>query len=162
MTLRLLLAVCTLGFTVTAEAQCRFDPLDQARVVKISGAQLPASYGMSLSSLSVMRVEKGRLIPVAYQFDEMDQKGMVWFADSGFELAGSPGQLDGQDQLLMMLTDAGPRAPADLKPEQGELVARLTVAEDCHFYLVQGNPERSDNYYVARRFISWMWIRIMN
>ena len=149
MTLRLLLAVCTLGFTVTAEAQCRFDPLDQGRVVKISGAQLPAASGMSLSSLSVMRVEKGRLIPVAYQFDEMDQKGMVWFADSGFELAGSPGQLDGQDQLLMMLTDAGPRAPADLKPEQGELVARLTVAEDCHFYLVQGNPERSDNYYVA-------------
>jgi hypothetical protein len=104
---------------------------------------------MELSALSVMRVEGGRFVPVAYQFDEMDQKGMVWFEDSGFALAGSPGQLDADDQLLMMLTDAGPHAPEGLEPEQGEVISELTVADSCHFYLVRGNNERSGNYYVA-------------
>jgi hypothetical protein len=118
-------------------------------VVKISGAQLPAASAMELSALSVMRVERGRFVPVAYQFDEMDLKGMVWFEDSGFALAGSPGQLDADDQLLMMLTDAGPHAPEGLEPEQGEVISELTVADSCHFYLVRGNNERSGNYYVA-------------
>ena len=149
MTLRLLLAFSTLILAATADAQCRFDPLDRGRVVKISGAQLPAASAMELSALSVMRVERGRFVPVAYQFDEMDQKGMVWFEDSGFALAGSPGQLDADDQLLMMLTDAGPHAPEGLEPEQGEVISELTVADSCHFYLVRGNNERSGNYYVA-------------
>tara|TARA_B100000676_G_C18063539_1_gene839389 strand:+ start:1095 stop:2360 length:1266 start_codon:yes stop_codon:yes gene_type:complete len=149
MTLRLLLAFSLLSVAAAASGQCRFDPLDRGRVVKVSGAQLPAAAGMSLSSLSVMRVEKGRFVPVAYQFDEMDRKGMVWFEDSGFDLAGSPAVLDDGDQLLMMLTDAGPRAPEGLAPDQGEVVAGLSVAHDCHFYLVKDNPARSDNYYVA-------------
>lgn len=149
MTLRLILAFSLLTLAAAVDAQCRFDPLDRGRVVKIAGAQLSAASDMALSTLSVMRVEKGRFVPVAYQFDEMDQKGMVWFEGSGFDLAGSPGQLDGDDQLLMMLTDAGPRAPAGLKPKQGEVIAGLTVADDCHFYLVRDNNERSDNYYVA-------------
>ena len=149
MTLRLLLAFSTLTLAATAEAQCRFDPLDRGRVVKVSGAHLPAASAMELSALSVMRVERGRFVPVAYQFDEMDQKGMVWFEDSGFALAGSPGQLDADDQLLMMLTDAGPHAPEGLEPEQGEVISELTVADSCHFYLVRGNNERSGNYYVA-------------
>lgn len=149
MTLRLLLAFSTLILAATVDAQCRFDPLDRGRVVKISGAQLPAASAMELSALSVMRVERGRFVPVAYQFDEMDQKGMVWFEDSGFALAGSPGQLDADDQLLMMLTDAGPHAPEGLEPEQGEVISELTVADSCHFYLVRDNNERSGNYYVA-------------
>lgn len=149
MTLRLLLAFSTLILAATVDAECRFDPLDRGRVVKISGAQLPAASAMELSALSVMRVERGRFVPVAYQFDEMDQKGMVWFEDSGFALAGSPGQLDANDQLLMMLTDAGPHAPEGLEPEQGEVISELTVADSCHFYLVRGNNERSGNYYVA-------------
>ena len=149
MTLRLLLAFSTLILAATVDAQCRFDPLDRGRVVKISGAQLPAASAMELSALSVMRVEGGRFVPVAYQFDEMDRKGMVWFEDSGFALAGSPGQLDADDQLLMMLTDAGPHAPEGLEPEQGEVISELTVADSCHFYLVRGNNERSGNYYVA-------------
>ena len=149
MTLRLLLAFSTLILAATVDAQCRFDPLDRGRVVKVSGAHLPAASAMELSALSVMRVERGRFVPVAYQFDEMDQKGMVWFEDSGFALAGSPGQLDADDQLLMMLTDAGPHAPEGLEPEQGEVISELTVADSCHFYLVRGNNERSGNYYVA-------------
>ncbi|MED5431712.1 MAG: hypothetical protein VX920_05200 [Pseudomonadota bacterium] len=149
MMLRLFLAVSALAFAVSAAAQCRFDPLDRGRVVKLSGGQLPMASGMALASLSVMRVEKGRFVPVAYQFDELDRHGMVWFEGTGFELAGTPGQLDDQDQLLMMLTDAGPRAPAGLVPDRGRVVARLGVAEDCHFYLVQGNASRSDNYYVS-------------
>lgn len=150
MILRFILVLLALAASASLAAQCRFDRLDQGRVVKLSGADLPASLlGVPLTSLSLMRVENGGFVPVAFQFDELDSHGMVWFEGSGFEQVGEAGVLDPSDQLLAMLTDAGPRAPITLKPDQGQLLADLEVAQQCHLYLVSGNPLRSDNYYVA-------------
>mgnify|MGYP003135024572 FL=1 len=149
MTLRLLLALGLFIPALTVHGQCRFDPLDRGRVVKLSGQDFPVVEGKALDTLSVMRVEQGRFVPVAYQFDELDEHGMVWFEGSEFAMAGDAGQLDKADQLLMMLTDAGPQAPATLRPAQGAIVADIAVARNCHFYLVEGNRQRSQNYYVA-------------
>lgn len=146
--LLLLAVLAVLASPVTA--QCRFDPLDQGRVVQLSARQLPQGQGISLDQLSVMRVEQGRLVPVAFQIDEMAAKGMVWFPQSGFEPLGTAGVFDASDELLLMLTDAGPaRPPQGVTLAEGEVLADLTVANDCHFYLVRNNAERSDNYYVA-------------
>ena len=149
MTLRLFLALGLFIPALTVHGQCRFDPLDRGRVVKLSGQDFPVVEGKALDTLSVMRVEQGRFVPVAYQFDELDEHGMVWFEGSEFAMAGDAGQLDKADQLLMMLTDAGPQAPATLRPAQGSIVADIAVARNCHFYLVEGNRQRSQNYYVA-------------
>ena len=149
MTLRLFLALGLFIPALTVHGQCRFDPLDRGRVVKLSGQDFPVVEGKALDTLSVMRVEQGRFVPVAYQFDELDEHGMVWFEGSEFAMAGDAGQLDQADQLLMMLTDAGPQAPATLRPAQGSIVADIAVARNCYFYLVEGNRQRSQNYYVA-------------
>ena len=149
MTLRLFLALGLFIPALTAHGECRFDPLDRGRVVKLSGQDFPGVQGKALNALSVMRVEQGRFVPVAYQFDERDEHGMVWFEGSEFSMAGDAGHLDTADQLLMMLTDAGPQAPATLRPTQGAIVADVEVANRCHFYLVEGNSQRSQNYYVA-------------
>lgn len=149
MILRLFLALGLFIPALTVHGQCRFDPLDRGRVVKLSGQDFPVVEGKALDTLSVMRVEQGRFVPVAYQFDELDEHGMVWFEGSEFAMAGDAGQLDKADQLLMMLTDAGPQAPATLRPAQGSIVADIAVARNCHFYLVEGNRQRSQNYYVA-------------
>ena len=132
-----------------AHAQCLFDPLDQGKVMEVSATQLEAAQGIDLDDLSLMRVENGELVPVAFQLDEMSDHEMVWFQQSGFDRLGSGEVFDGEDRLLAMLTDAGPERPEDLIPAQGNIVADLKVATDCHFYLVQGNPQRSNNYYVA-------------
>lgn len=149
MILRLFLALGLFIPVLIAQAQCRFDPLDRGRVIKLSGQDIPAAEGKALNALSVMRVEQGRFVPVAYQFDELDEHGMVWFDGSEFAMAGEAGHLDMSDQLLMMLTDAGPQAPASLRPAQGRVVADVNVAKNCHFYLIEGNRQRSQNYYVA-------------
>ncbi|MQX53951.1 hypothetical protein [Alcanivorax sediminis] len=117
--------------------------------MQLSATQLDSANGLPLAELSLMRVENGRLTPVAFQFDEMSDHDMVWFDASGFDRKGEVNVLDGEDRLLAMLTDAGPRRPDDMEPDQGEVLADLEVANDCHFYLVKGNPERSENYYVS-------------
>ncbi len=130
-------------------AQCLFDPLDQGKVMQLSASQLDAARGLPLADLSLMRVEQGMLVPVAYQFDEMSDHEMVWFEESGFDRLGEPNVLDGEDRLLAMLTDAGPKKPAALTPAEGKVLAELKVANECHFYLVKGNRQRSKNYYVS-------------
>ncbi|MCK0152438.1 hypothetical protein MWU49_01875 [Alcanivorax sp. S6407] len=149
MTLLKILSFPLLLLCANANAQCRFDPLDQGKVMQLSAHSLPSAQGLPLSDLSLMRVENGELIPVAFQFDEMSDHDMVWFEHSGFDQLGQGGVLDADDRLLAMLTDAGPQRPDTLLPAQGQVVADLEVANNCHFYLVKDNPLRSDNYYVS-------------
>ncbi|EKF73586.1 hypothetical protein A11A3_12700 [Alcanivorax hongdengensis A-11-3] len=135
--------------STAALSDCRFDTLDQGRVLKLDATRFPSLQGKSLPSLSLMRYQQGRYVPVPYQFDELDEHGQVWFASTGFALDGAPGRLDGHDQLLAMLTDAGRSAPAGSQPESGQVLADIAVAHGCHFYLVQDNSERSGRYYVS-------------
>ncbi|WP_147393878.1 MULTISPECIES: hypothetical protein [Alcanivorax] len=149
MKLRSLAAVLLMASAVPVQGECLFDPLDQGRVVKLSASQLPAASGIPLEELSVMRVEQGGFVPVAFQIDEMAAKGMVWFEQSGFDLQGQAGLFDASDELMMMLTDAGPASVPSVSLPEGELLADLQVAQDCHFYLIRNNPERSENFYVS-------------
>ncbi|MGB1464890.1 MAG: hypothetical protein ACPG8O_00905 [Alcanivorax nanhaiticus] len=149
MTITRFLPLPLLLFGAHATAQCLFDPLDQGKVMQLPASRLEAASGIPLADLSLMRVEDGRLVPVAFQFDELGEHEMVWFEGAGFERLGKPDLLDGEDRLLAMLTDAGPRRPDALKPTEGEVLADLEVANDCHFYLVKGSAIRSQNHYVA-------------
>ena len=58
MTLRLFLALGLFIPALTVHGQCRFDPLDRGRVVKLSGQDFPVVEGKALDTLSVMRVEQ--------------------------------------------------------------------------------------------------------
>ena len=149
MTLFRLLPFPLLLLGVNTSAQCLFDPVDQGKVMQLSATQLDVAQGVPLADLSLMRVENGQLVPVAFQFDEMSDHEMVWFEQSGFDRLGEPNILDGEDRLLAMLTDAGPRRPEQLVPQHGTVLADLEVASDCHFYLVEGNRQRSENHYVS-------------
>ncbi|MDX1804443.1 MAG: hypothetical protein R3292_10190 [Alcanivorax sp.] len=147
--MRFLVAISLALLASWAQGQCQFAPLDQGRVVTLSAQQLPQGQGLPIDKLSVMRYENHRFVPVAFQFDELDEHGLVWFAATGFAHDGKPGIFDHHDQLMMMLTDAGERAPPGAVPDQGHLLAGIAVAKDCHYYLVADNPTRSDRYYVS-------------
>lgn len=149
MTRHFLSVALLLASAAPLQAECLFDPLDQGRVVHLAASSVPQVSGIPVSQLSVMRVEQGGFVPVPFQIDEMADKGMVWFEQSGFDQQGEAGVFDASDELLLMLTDAGPAQLASLSQPQGEILADLEVANDCHFYLMRNNPERSDRYYVS-------------
>ena len=122
-------------------------------VLTLTPAELPELAGASLESLSVMMWDGKNFSPVPFQFDEMNNVDMVWFAENGFERFGAAGVFDGADQLLLMLRDGGLPGAASEALKQGEILAevRLTTPDNSEraFYLVSGNSARNPRHYVS-------------
>mgnify|MGYP005750431969 FL=1 len=122
-------------------------------VLTLTPAELPTLSGTSLERLSVMVWDGETFAPVPFQFDEMDNVDMVWFAESGFKRLGAAGVFDGADQLLVMLRDSGLPGATDADLHQGEILAevRLTTPENSEraFYIVSGNSARNPRHYVS-------------
>lgn len=120
--------------------------------VQLTPQQLPEAADATISELSLMIWQDGGFAPIPYQIDELDEKGLVWFRDSGFRRTGRGDVFDGQDQLLFMLEDTAGRAPSGAAPHIGDLVAEIEIAStrsDTRFaYLVRNNPERSLIRYI--------------
>ena len=144
----LTLLAAALGPLPALATECQLGDLDGGRVVTVDGAQLPQGKGLSHQRLSVLVWDGDRFVPVAFQIDQRDEYGLVWFEESGHRLSGEPGVFGDDDQLLLMLAEAGHQAPAHAEPDQGELLARLSVGKGCYFYLAKDHPGRSDRYYV--------------
>lgn len=125
----------------------------QYTAVSLGVEELPVLQGESIERLSVMVWRDGRFRPVPFQIDEMDEVDLVWFPESGFQRLGEGGVFDANDQLLVMLRDAGDLAPTDAVPEEGSLIAeaQLTTPGGAAraLYLVRDNPRRSPRHYVS-------------
>jgi hypothetical protein len=125
------------------------------RSVWVSASQFPANVqNLPLSRLSLARWEKDRFVPVPFQFDEMDQLGLVYFDDELAPLDGRKGVFDGVDELGFMWRDAGAAAPATARPDKGKLLADMAVSlptlPERHLYLLEDSPARSDRNYVQQ------------
>lgn len=125
--------------------------IDQQRVVQIPANKLTSANGERLNNLSLVAISNGQLKPIPFQFDELDVEGFVYFKSSMVDIDGYISVLDGNDQLLFMLLDAGERKPANLKVD-GKLLAEITVqtsmGESKYVYLVKDSLLRSDKNYV--------------
>lgn len=129
-------------------------PAQDGAVVLLDPARLAPARGVEISRLSLMvwHDDAETFAPIPFQIDELDEKGMVWFADSDFALAGEADVFDGNDQLLFLQQDAGGgRAPAGAVPAQGELLAEIVVQGDDdtrYVYLMADHPARSSARYI--------------
>ncbi|MFN3713200.1 MAG: hypothetical protein ACK4SX_06035 [Alcanivoracaceae bacterium] len=125
----------------------------QHTVLTLTPDELTEARRLPIENLSVVVWRDQQFLPVPFQFDEMDVVDMVWFRDTGFDLRGQPGLFDGNDQLVLMLADATPAAPAGRAPAEGRIVSRIDVetpaGEKLAFYLLSGNSQRSDRHYVS-------------
>lgn len=110
-----------------------------------------------IQDLSLMTVKEGKLEPIPFQFDELDQSGLVWMPEhSKHPIEGKEHYFDESDELLFMFRDAGTVAydenTMDIL-EQGKVLQELIVTtqghDDRYVYLVVGNDRRSDADYVS-------------
>lgn len=148
MRLLMLLICCAVRWAAAQEY-----PLMQHTVLTLTPAELPVAENRQIAGLSLMSWRDGDFVPIPFQIDEINRIGMVWLADTGFAHQGAAGRFDEKDQLLFMFADAGAPAPADARPEQGTVLAEITLIrpddEQVAVYLVADNPQRSELHYVS-------------
>ncbi|HZO83364.1 MAG TPA: hypothetical protein VFB33_16845 [Candidatus Binataceae bacterium] len=112
-------AACTAAASTVAGAAGHGAPLSASarwRAVVISGAAVAQFVGVDESHLEVLAVHDGRLEPIPFQVDERLADGEYALPDGPQPVADdSPGILDRDDEIAMMLSDLGDRAgPAQL------------------------------------------------
>lgn len=111
--------------------------------------------GKAIDSLSVMSVRGGKLIPIPYQIDEIDEKGWVYTGDdSPYDIKGKEGILDEDDELVFMYRDTGRQKynPNSMNSVKGDIVQELSFdngdGSKRYAYIVQGSTLRSQADYV--------------
>jgi hypothetical protein len=86
------------------------------RAIVLKGASVPQLEGAKEDQLEVLAIHHGRLAPIPFQVDEMLPDGRYALPDGPEPLADdSPGILDRDDEVAMMLSDFGERATVAAK-----------------------------------------------
>jgi hypothetical protein len=121
----------------------------------LKGAAMPQLVGGPESHLEVLALHDGRLDPIPFQVDEVLPDGRYALPDGPEALSDdSPGILDRDDEIAMMLSDLGDRAsspPRELPPDALE-IETVDAASDAHRYAYIAavpSPRRSSVAYVS-------------
>jgi hypothetical protein len=119
----------------------------------LKGARLGPLLGAHEDNLEVLAMQSGALVPIPFEVDERLPDGRYALPNGPEPLADdSPGILDRDDELVMMLADLGQRAqpPAALPPhtEEVEVVDPLGGPNRYAYVAVVAAPMRSPRIYV--------------
>ncbi|MGB3134748.1 MAG: hypothetical protein WBB04_09305, partial [Candidatus Macondimonas sp.] len=123
--------------------------------VVIKGKEVSELIGQSVGDISVMVVRGGRMQPIPFQIDEMDQKGWVYLPDvSPNKLEGTYGKIDPVDELVFMYRDTGyePYVATQHGEVKGRILKELAFeyqGKARYAYLVQGDARRNPADYVS-------------
>lgn len=127
-----------------------FAVYDANKVLQLMPADLPALEGRELARIRLAVVREGVLVPIPFQCDEYNTRGLVWFPETGVPLDGKPGVFDGNDRLLMLAGDASVESlPATLTPPAGWLgeLAMTLQGETRYVQLIAGDfPKAAESY----------------
>ncbi|MFZ1119482.1 MAG: hypothetical protein WAN81_04545, partial [Candidatus Binataceae bacterium] len=111
---RTILVALALAMATTAcvASPALADPLKSNwRTIVLKGAAMPQLVGNPESHLEMLALHDGRLAPIPFQVDEVLPDGRYALSDGPAPLADdSPGILDRDDEIAMMLSDLGDRA----------------------------------------------------
>ncbi len=130
---------------------------DKTKVVVLKPDQLPNIKGTRISSYSLAAVHGGRMNPIPYQFDERTTQGYIFIKglDKKYHqedpILGEEGYFDGNDELLFMLKDAGPRK-RDGMATDGKIISEIELStynnQKVYVYLIEKARLESENAYV--------------
>lgn len=123
---------------------------DGTKILHLLPADVPVLAGKDIGKVRIATVRNGALVPVPFQIDEYNVRGLVWFPEVGIALDGRANVFDGSDRLLLLAGDASPEALTDpaLAPAGylGELAISLQ-GETRYLQLISGEfPRSADNY----------------
>lgn len=132
------------------------NPARHLEVTVIKGHQLPFALGEPSKNYSLMVSNAGTLVPIPYQFDDLNIKGLTFVPNAKVPVDGEEGIIDPKDELVFMYKDMSAKAKiTDFKKIHGDLVSEFKISEDGvdrYAYLVKGNPERSSKVYAHYNF----------
>lgn len=125
--------------------------------VIVRANELDTELTTPIDSLSVMTVKGGKLIPIPFQFDELDKTGLVYIEGSSKDkLEGEKGLFDESDELLFMYRDAGVQRFQEKTIESSEnttIVKELALesknTETRYVYIVENSTQRAKADYVS-------------
>lgn len=146
----LVVAAAMMAIPLAAGA-ATLSPARAIEIVTIKGEDLGALQGQAFDKFSVMAMKDGKLAPIPYQFDDMNDKGLPYAPGGHLPIDGEEGIIEAQDELVFMLRDAGDEAGGDqLSAPAGKAVAEIKISGDGvtrYAYVYQDNPQRSDKSY---------------
>lgn len=148
-----LIAAALTVFAGHSFATVELSPAREIEVVTVKGASLPELLGKLPDNFSVMAVSGGRLVPIPFQFDDMDMRGLPYVPGGVLEISGTENIIEAHDELAFMLKDAGEQAGAEQKAGvAGKIISELEFPSQkgaIYAYVVEGNSERSPVRYVS-------------
>jgi hypothetical protein len=121
------------------------DPVAPAwRVIVLKGAAVPQLLGSPESHLEALALRGGHLAPIPFQVDEVLPDGRYALTDGPEPLSDdSPGILDRDDEIAMMLSDMGDRAsppPVELPASALEIEAEDTATHTPRYAYLAAAP----------------------
>ncbi len=124
--------------------------------VILRGEDLPGMLGHSAEGLRAYALREGRLSPIPYQVDEFDKKGRVICTEGkDARQDKDKGLLDANDEVVVMASDLGDRAPRLLFPSDAREASEIEVqdpgtGERAWFYIFdfEAPPPPSPKAYV--------------
>ena len=155
LSLATLVAVSGVLLTSNTAHAAKFTAFEEIKVVKIPTGVFSTWLGKPIADYSLMSVQRGRLRPIAFQIDNTDERGDVYFKESGVDIVGDENLIDSKDQLLFMLRDGN--APIDNNTRLagkvvGEISLELKSGELVYVYIVKGSRLSADERYVRYAF----------
>jgi len=121
------------------------DPVEPAwRAIVLKGAAIPQLLGSPESHLEALALRGGHLAPIPFQVDEVLPDGRYALTEGPEPLSDdSPGILDRDDEIAMMLSDLGDRAsppPAELPTDALEIEARDAATHTLRYAYLAAVP----------------------
>lgn len=125
--------------------------------VILKGADLPGMLGHSAEGLRAYALREGRLLPIPYQVDEFDKNGRIVCPEGkDARQDEDKGLLDANDEVVVMVSDLGDRAPRLLFPTDARQASEIEVqdpdtGERAWFYIFdfEDPPPPSPEVYVT-------------
>ena len=151
----LIVSTCT-AISGYSAANIELPPARQIEVATVKGAQISGLLGKNMAdnNYSVMAISDGKLVPIPFQFDDIDIKGFPFVPGGVLEVKGEEDIFEAHDELAFMLKDIGEKATQEQKAAvSGKVLNELEFAAgingSIYAYVVEGNSERSDVRYVS-------------
>lgn len=119
----------------------------------VTHSQLPdviKKHSWLISDLSLAAMRNGKLEPISFQIDEINQEGFPYISQMGIANSGQPTVWDGRDELLFMLHDANrERWQNDAAGTKPLLELKMmTQLGPSYVYLLWRDARRSPHVYV--------------
>ena len=129
-------------------------PISAARAIELSivtGELLTPLLNKKSENYSVMSIIDGKLSPIPFQFDDINERGFVFAPGGKLVIDGEEDVFEAHDQLALMYKDTGPKATAEQQSSvSGTVVAEVVFNDkgrESFTYVLEGNSERSQKSY---------------